>query len=88
MASAPEKRLGARRIATYLTLLAGTLALFAAMGFFMFRDSHPTLAVALGRVVWGGLIAVVVGGGALALAGIVQALFGGPAEEGQEDPPR
>ncbi len=84
MTQAKRARFGPRRIVTYLTLLAGMVALVAAMGFFVLRDEHPALAVALGRAVWVGLIVVAVGGGGLTLVGALQALFGAGPEEQQD----
>lgn len=71
----PRKKLGPRRVITYLTLLCGFVALLSAMGFFVLRDTNPELAIGLGRVVWVTMIALVIGGGGLTIVGAAQAIF-------------
>jgi len=82
-----EKKHRLRRTLTALTLLATGVALLAAVAFFLLRAEYPALAIAFGKVVWVSLIATIAGGGALTVAGALQALFApDPEAEGEAGP--
>ncbi len=75
-----------RRILTAITLLATTVALFAAVAFFLLRRDHPETAIAFGRIVWVGLIVGIAGGAILTLAGAIQAIVTPEEPEAEETP--
>jgi len=84
---APRESLPLGRLISYIVGGVATLALFSAMGFFMLRDDHPELAIALGKVVWGGLIVAAAAAVYAAVVGVYHTFLAVTGLDGGDAPP-